>query len=86
MAFTRSGGNPFAAPTFTLGTSNVEGSTRAVVESDATLAMFATNAPLAVNALTGVAVGTVALAARRDHAHQVDGTGEWFAFLRLFNH
>ncbi len=57
-----------AAPGFTLGTADALGSSVTLVRSDASIAMFGTQAPL-ISAATAV-VGTSAFSARGDHAHE----------------
>jgi hypothetical protein len=74
----------YAAPSFQLGTSNVSGSGDSV-HSGATLLVFDTTAPtdgMAV-ALTGAAVGSATVTARRDHQHS---NLQAFAMSRLYGH
>ena len=64
----------FAAPSFTLGTSNVAGSAVTAVASDSTLLAFDTTDPASVGASS--AVGSAVVTARRDHVHAgIGGAG-----------
>tara|TARA_R110002020_G_scaffold324113_1_gene539905 strand:- start:412 stop:1227 length:816 start_codon:yes stop_codon:yes gene_type:complete len=64
----------FAAPSFTLGTSNVAGSAVTAVASDSTLLAFDTTDPASVGASS--AVGSATVTARRDHVHAgIGGAG-----------
>ena len=56
-----------AAPAFTLGTANTAGAAVTAVSSNSTLLTFDATNPAAV--ATSAAVGSAAVAARRDHAH-----------------
>ena len=59
----------FAAPAFTLGTSNVEGSAATAVRSDATILTYDATVPVTQAFADAAAAGAAAVAARRDHRH-----------------
>ena len=73
----------FAAPSFSLGLSNAEGSGNSV-RSGATVLAFDTTVPTEdTGVLTGSAVGSATVTARRDHTH---GNTQAFAMARLYGH
>lgn len=59
----------YATPGLTLGTANAAGAAATLIRSDATIAIFDTTAPSTLAYGGAAAVGSVAFAARRDHAH-----------------
>lgn len=59
----------FAVPAIVLGTANAEGVAASGIRSDATIALFDATAPTSSAVGDAAAVGTAALAARRDHTH-----------------
>jgi hypothetical protein len=58
-----------AAPAFTLGTANAEGSAATAVASDATLLAFDATVPDAITFGQSGAAGSATVTSRRDHAH-----------------
>jgi len=72
----------FAAPSFTLGTSNVTGSGDSV-HAGATLAVFDTTAVTSEGIADTAATGSAAVASRRDHLH---GNLLAFTLARLYGH
>lgn len=72
----------FAAPSFTLGVSNVSGSGDSV-HAGATLLAFDTSVPTSAGIADAAAVGSATVASRRDHQH---GNLLAFAAARLFGH
>ena len=72
----------FAAPSFTLGTSNITGSGDSV-HAGATLLAFDTTAPTSEGIADTAAVGSATVASRRDHLH---GNLMAFAMARLYGH
>lgn len=60
-----------AAPTFTLGTTSVEGSAPSFVRTDATVPIFDVTVPGAIEPDDAAATGSAAFAARRDHQHSI---------------
>ena len=72
----------FAAPSFTLGTSNVSGSGDSV-HAGATLLVFDTTAVTSEGIADTAAVGSATVASRRDHQH---GNLLAFAMARLYGH
>lgn len=65
----------YAAPAFTLGTSNAAGGAGTLVRSDATIAMFDVTVPTSIAMGDTAAAGSAAVAARRDHRHAVPAYG-----------
>ena len=59
----------FAAPGFTLGTSNVEGAASTAVRSDATILTYDATVPVTQAFADVAAAGAAAVAAHRDHRH-----------------
>ena len=72
----------FAAPSFTLGTSNISGSGDSV-HAGATLLAFDTTAVTSEGVADTAAVGSATVASRRDHLH---GNLLSFAIARLYGH
>lgn len=66
---THGSGNAYATPALTLGTANAAGSASSTIRSDATIAAFDTTVPTTATFGATAATGSVARAARRDHAH-----------------
>lgn len=62
-------GAAFATPAIVLGTAAAAGSAGTVIRSDSTVVAFDTTAPTTQAFADAAAVGTVALASRRDHKH-----------------
>jgi hypothetical protein len=72
----------FAAPSFTLGVSNITGSGDSV-HAGATLLAFDTTVPSSAGIADQAAVGSATVASRRDHLH---GDLVAFALTRLYGH
>jgi hypothetical protein len=72
----------FAAPSFTLGTSNISGSGDSV-HAGATLLAFDTTAVTSESTADTAAVGSATVASRRDHLH---GNLLAFTLARLYGH
>lgn len=70
-----SGGSTFVVPAIALGTAAVEGVANSVIRSDATLLAFDATSPTTSAVGDAAATGSVAVAARRDHAHGREGFG-----------
>lgn len=60
-----------AAPSFTLGLSNIAGAAITAVSSDSTLLAFDTTEPDALTYSQPGATGSAVVASRRDHAHEM---------------
>jgi hypothetical protein len=59
----------YAAPAFTLTTSNATGAAATLIRSDASLAIFDATVPSTASFGASAATGSIAFAARRDHVH-----------------
>jgi hypothetical protein len=67
--FPTGGGVVGGTPALTFGTTNVEGTAATAILTDATLAIFDATAPTTAASSDAAAVGSAAVAARRDHRH-----------------
>ncbi len=70
LTFTQFGvGAAFAVPAIVLGTADAAGSAVTVIRSDATILAFDATAPVTAAIGDSAAIGSAAVAARRDHRH-----------------